>query len=762
MIVHMIGNAHLQPAGAWSYEAGRDEAMATLRSATERCEEYPDFKFTFGDVWALKVVELLDPSLFKRIRRLAKKGQWSIAQGTYGQSDPHLITDAMWKRQVWTGHRYCLSRFGTQPQVAMNLEARSFPMATCRQLLDAGYQAMVYVSNEAEEAVAGSSIFRWRCDSERELICYRLHPHYRTRSHELYGQIMESVEAGNIVLAHALCFYGVGNHGGGPTKENIEYIRSHREAFENVELKFSTLEDFFAHAILMSDSFPVHEGPIGAPLLCDLLNHRRLQVQQRKVESMLEQVEQLSELRGDRAMVKKVENGLDDLWQDLMDASHACLQRSRLRFEDVEDLETFQLRVARTARDWMYGISRSWVRKHLEPLNYQQLIVMQSRRLAQEVWIEHEPNLDFDPWGKRQLCDSEGNPVPFDLLPSTSGDPRIHRLLFRAKIPESGVARYLLREFPDILVDAGGVEPVVPEGHLRVLKTTIENDHWCLRVSPRSINRIAPMRDREMNLLGKLGMSLTLYEDRMDAGVLDRTSGPQVYGAGVESDGWEIVEEGRLRVGMVNRGRIGNSPFEWHLQLSEGDPRIYQTLRIAYVEPRHHLELNLYLDQEVPQWLDAAGTKPELRDSGGAVYPFHGWTRAHGSSCSLALISTDALAIRHEAQCLSLLLLRSPQERSGQPTERPSLSVAGDLGVHTFRWVLCPEAQWGETELKQEYERLQFPAMVWDSYEGLRRPAWENSTPYHLQESNEHRARADGQMRHLASAPEGKSSETRP
>src|SRR4029450_6994949 len=41
------------------------------------------------------------------------------------------------------------------------------------------------------------------------------------------------------------CFYGVGNHGGGPTKGNVEWILANRTAFDGVELRFSTPQAVF-------------------------------------------------------------------------------------------------------------------------------------------------------------------------------------------------------------------------------------------------------------------------------------------------------------------------------------------------------------------------------------------------------------------------------------------------------------------------------------------------------------------------------------
>ncbi len=745
----MIGNAHLRPSGPWSYDAGKDEALATLRSAVERCEEYPEFKFTFGEVWALQLVERLDPKLFKRIRRLVKKGQWSISHGTYSLTHPHLLSSEMWTRQITMGHTYCLDKFGKTPAFYINLESKAFPVSHYENLLKAEYKGMVFFQDWKQSEGQESSIFRWINEGGPELLCYQISPHYRTRSHELYGQIMECVEAGSLTLGHTVCFYGVGNHGGGPTKENIEYIRDHRTSFENVELKFSTLEEFFSDALLMSDSFPVHEGPIADVAPGHLLNRRRQKLQQRRAENQLVQAERLCDQIGDKKTVREVERQLDSVWADLMTSANACFSSGKSCDADQSVVDAMQLRAFLYASEWLWNTSRIWSRTQLAAFNYQQIVVLNTLDSVLDSWIEHEPNLDFDRWGRRKLCDIDGNLIPFQLLKSKGEDPNVHRLLFKANIPAKGHMVYLIREFPDIMVDAGGIEEPEQNQELRILKTSMQNAHWTVRVGPRSINRISRSSDKNSNILGKLGISLSSYEDHMDMDAVGMQCAPEVFSAGIESSGWQIKESGELRIAMSNRGNIGNSPFEWKIKMCEGDPRIFCSLKIAFSEAHRHLELNIFLQDAVTQWIDATSAGSQRRDSSEYIHPFHGWTVANGDGSSFAVVSNDFFGFRHNDHCLTLMLLRSPVQQGDQGDESFELSGADDLGVHEFRWIMIPDGEFTKEDLQLEWGKLQQPPVVFDRYEGMNRPPWENSTPVHLQEANEKRALRDGQMTHL-------------
>ena len=115
MLVHMIGNAHIDPVWLWPWQAGADEALATLPSAADRCDEYPEFIFTRGEAWLYRQVERLHPDLFARIRALVERGQWHITGGQFIQPDLNLPTAAGLHRQLEHGQRYFRDRFGVAP-----------------------------------------------------------------------------------------------------------------------------------------------------------------------------------------------------------------------------------------------------------------------------------------------------------------------------------------------------------------------------------------------------------------------------------------------------------------------------------------------------------------------------------------------------------------------------------------------------------------------------------------------------------------------
>src|SRR5260370_34431010 len=93
LTVHMIGNAHLDPVWLGRWPQGADEALASFRSAADRCDEYPEFLYTRGAAWLYRLVGRLDPERFARIRCLIDRGRWHISRGELTDPDGNCRTE---------------------------------------------------------------------------------------------------------------------------------------------------------------------------------------------------------------------------------------------------------------------------------------------------------------------------------------------------------------------------------------------------------------------------------------------------------------------------------------------------------------------------------------------------------------------------------------------------------------------------------------------------------------------------------------------
>ena len=77
------------------------------------------------------------------------------------------------------------------------------------------------------------------------VLTYRIPFSYATWGKEVEEQVRRVVERLSEDMDSLMCFYGVGDHGGGPTKENIENIIELNSNEEIPELIFSSPDIFF-------------------------------------------------------------------------------------------------------------------------------------------------------------------------------------------------------------------------------------------------------------------------------------------------------------------------------------------------------------------------------------------------------------------------------------------------------------------------------------------------------------------------------------
>jgi len=105
-IVHMIGNAHLDPVWLWHWERGVDEALATCRAACDLLDETPELIFTRGEAWVYEQVRQLDPALFARIRGHIAGGRWEVVGGWWVQPDVNLPTEAALRHSMRLGREW--------------------------------------------------------------------------------------------------------------------------------------------------------------------------------------------------------------------------------------------------------------------------------------------------------------------------------------------------------------------------------------------------------------------------------------------------------------------------------------------------------------------------------------------------------------------------------------------------------------------------------------------------------------------------------
>jgi alpha-mannosidase len=260
--VHLIGQAHLDPVWLWRWTEGRAEALATSQSAVDRLAESPDFHFTRGEAQVYAWIAAENPTLFAHIQELIAAGRWHVVNGMVIQPDMNLPGGESFVRQVLLGKRWMREQLGVEPRIAYCVDSFGHAAALPQILRKCGFDAYVFMRPGPHEKALPANVFWWQAPDGSRILAFRIAGAYATRQVDQEAHILAAVAAKPDTLDATMCFFGVGNHGGGPTRAQIENVRAVAVAHPELDIRFSAPDLYFAEIAGQTDALPVVAGEL--------------------------------------------------------------------------------------------------------------------------------------------------------------------------------------------------------------------------------------------------------------------------------------------------------------------------------------------------------------------------------------------------------------------------------------------------------------------------------------------------------------------
>jgi len=228
---HLIANAHLDPVWLWDWREGLNEGLVTCRTILGLMDEDPELTFIRGEAAVYEHIERHDPETFTRIVRYIEAGRWDVVGGTYVQPDTNLPATETFARHFLRGQSYFASRFGRTARVAWAADSFGHSAGLPLVLAEAGIEGFAFTRPGSGQVPLAKPAFWWEGPAGARVLGYRpAVGWYGCERDEmpkrLDGYLRAAREHG---LDNVGVFYGVGNHGGGPTRRQIADIRAWAE-----------------------------------------------------------------------------------------------------------------------------------------------------------------------------------------------------------------------------------------------------------------------------------------------------------------------------------------------------------------------------------------------------------------------------------------------------------------------------------------------------------------------------------------------------
>jgi alpha-mannosidase len=245
--IHLICNAHLDPVWLWEWEEGAAAAISTFRTAADLCEQFDGFIFNHNEVILYRWVEEYDPALFARIQRLVKEGRWHIIGGWYLQPDCNMPSGESFVRQILLGRRYFAEKFGSRPTTAINFDSFGHSRGLVQILTRSGYNSYVFCRPDQPNCALPNGPFTWEGFDGSRVLAVRPWGHYLSalgKARQKIEDYMKAQPADN----PGILLWGVGDHGGGPSRIDLQVLTEMIAEPSPARICHSTPEAYFAEA----------------------------------------------------------------------------------------------------------------------------------------------------------------------------------------------------------------------------------------------------------------------------------------------------------------------------------------------------------------------------------------------------------------------------------------------------------------------------------------------------------------------------------
>ena len=260
---HLLSNAHLDPVWLWEWEEGAAEAISTFRVAADLCEEFEGFIFNHNEVTLYKWVEEYEPALFARIQGLVKQGKWHIMGGWYLQPDCNMPSGESFVRQMLLGRNYFQDKFGVKPTTAINFDPFGHTRGLVQIMSKAGFDSYIFCRPTQKDCELPDNDFIWIGYDGSEVIGHRANEFYNSPRGKADAKVREWMEK-TAVQPIASVLWGVGNHGGGPSREDLAKLQLLIAETKDTQIIHSTPEAFFKELREVKGALPRHEKDVNA------------------------------------------------------------------------------------------------------------------------------------------------------------------------------------------------------------------------------------------------------------------------------------------------------------------------------------------------------------------------------------------------------------------------------------------------------------------------------------------------------------------
>jgi alpha-mannosidase len=236
--VTYVGHAHIDMNWLWTWPETIDICQRTWDSAMKLMGSFADFGFVQSQPGAYEPIRQMFPAEFARMQAASRRGQWDPVGGLWNESDTDMPSGEALVRSLFLGQRYFKQYFGRYAETGWLPDSFGHSWQ-----LPQLYQG-VGLRNFYHQRGGDSARFAWWQAPDGSQVLKAVTDHYDAGIEP--DQLTEPFDnARRYGVKQSLIVFGVGDHGGGPTREQILKGKAFQETAVLPQVQFRTADAFF-------------------------------------------------------------------------------------------------------------------------------------------------------------------------------------------------------------------------------------------------------------------------------------------------------------------------------------------------------------------------------------------------------------------------------------------------------------------------------------------------------------------------------------
>jgi alpha-mannosidase len=336
--VHLVGHSHIDMNWLWTWDDTRNVIIRDFRSVLALMEEFPELTFSHSQPATYEVIRREEPELFAQVLRRIREKRWELFTTSWVEGDVNMASGEALARQVLQGVRYSREVLGASPCVFHDPD--TFGHAGNLPQIAASAGARFYYHHRANPGQENQWPAYWWEGQDGTRILGISTPSYNGDIHAR-DLAYAAIKAHQYRLPVGLHFHGIGDHGGGPSRQNLLALRRFQKTLGLPSAFCSSLEAYGEEVLRSGAPLPVWRGESSTIFEGCYTTHADTKRYNRAAENLLNTADALAAVAGlDRT------DELTPAWRtvcfnqfhDIFDGSaiHEVYEKNREDFDAVQ------------------------------------------------------------------------------------------------------------------------------------------------------------------------------------------------------------------------------------------------------------------------------------------------------------------------------------------------------------------------------------------------------------------------------------------